>query len=102
MVAFESDVEMRSACNLFQVELPACDEWPFLWRFGAYIRHGCCSRSLRRARLSAPDIVIGGEHLFLREHARMFPGVPWIYLPHSLLLHHEIDSYQLSPTVRWL
>jgi glycosyltransferase involved in cell wall biosynthesis len=102
MVAFEDHPHIQEVCDLHPIVLPACHQWPFAWRFAAQMRYQCCVRGLRQAQLSVPDVVIGGEHLFLREHARRFPGIPWLYLPHSLLLHHEIDSYHLAPMERWL
>ena len=48
------------------------------------------------------DVVIGGEHLFLKEHCRRFPQTPWVYLPHSLLVDQEIRSYNLPPLMRWI
>ncbi len=51
---------------------------------------------MRAMRHSAPDVVIGGEHLWLRHHFKRFPRVPWIYLPHSLTVRDEITGSGLS------
>lgn len=72
------------------------DQWPFVWRYAAHLQYKNLSRQLARARLSRPDIVIGGEHLLLRPHRQRFPGVPWIYLPHSLVVKDEIESYRMA------
>src|SRR5439155_23803927 len=65
-----------------------------------------CMRGLRRLRLCPADVVIGGEHLFLKAHNRCFPSTPWVYQPHSLLVDEEIKSYCLPPAMqrvtRWL
>jgi glycosyltransferase involved in cell wall biosynthesis len=74
---------------------------PGLWRFAAVSDALACSRGLRRARLDPPDVTIGGEHLFLKPHARRFPRAPWIYLPHSLVLDLEIAGYDLPPFAAW-
>jgi glycosyltransferase involved in cell wall biosynthesis len=55
-----------------------------------------------RQHLPPADVVIGGEHLFLKAHARKFPQVPWLYLPHSLVVDQEIGSYGLSPVHHWV
>src|SRR5262249_54499387 len=51
-------------------------------------------------------LVIGGEHLFLKAHNRIFPETPWIYQPHSLLVDQEIKSYHLpwlmEKVTQWL
>src|SRR5215472_3549131 len=67
------------------VEIPRPEAWPFFWRVRSATDYIGVSRRLWQATLDRPDVTIGGEHLFLRAHARRFPG-PWIYLPHSLLL----------------
>ena len=78
--------------------LPRC-EWnsiPMAWRFATPLQ-GLRSRfDVATAALSKPDVVIAAEHLFLKPHARRFPQTPWLYLPHSLVIAHEIDSYGMS------
>jgi glycosyltransferase involved in cell wall biosynthesis len=61
------------------------------------LQHWHCTRQLLHQSLQPADVVVGGEHLFLRGHSRLFPETPWIYLPHSLVVDKEIKSYQLSP-----
>lgn len=77
-------------------------EWPVLWRFAPLAKYRACTRLIRSAPLEAPDITIGGEHLFLKAHARRFPGRPWLYLPHSLLIEHEIRGSDLNPVTERL
>src|SRR5207245_560 len=72
-----------------------------IWRLAHVRQYFHCSRRLRRVTLDKPDVVVGSEHLFLRAHWQRFPTVPWIYLPHSLVVAQEIDGCGLPPTMRW-
>jgi glycosyltransferase involved in cell wall biosynthesis len=74
----------------------------FLWRFQSLFDARHCARALHRLPLLDVDIVIGGEHLFLKPHRRRFPRTPWLYLAHSLLVDQEIRSYQLPPLMNWI
>ena len=53
-------------------------------------------RDIANAQLDEPDVVIAAEHLFLKGHAQRFTRTPWLYLPHSLVIAHEIDSYGMT------
>lgn len=66
---------------------------PGAWRFAATLQGLQSRHDLLSARLDEPDIVIATEHLFLKPHAKRFPRTPWLYLAHSLVIAHEIDSY---------
>jgi glycosyltransferase involved in cell wall biosynthesis len=68
-------------------------EFPGIWRLASPLQYVHCSRNIRNVQLTTPDLVIGGEHLFLKAHDERFQHVPWIYLPHSLLVDLEIQSY---------
>jgi glycosyltransferase involved in cell wall biosynthesis len=78
------------------------EPWPFFWRFAFLADYWRCSRGLMRQDLPSADVVVAGEHLFLKAHARKFPEVPWLYLPHSLVVHQEIASYGLLPVQHWV
>lgn len=69
---------------------------PGAWRFAATLQGLQSRRDLSAAPLDEPDIVIGTEHLFLKAHAKRFPRTPWLYLAHSLVIAHEIDSYGMN------
>lgn len=66
-----------------------------MWRFDAVRHYRHCYRGLMHLDLPPADVVIAGEHLFMTAHARKFPRTPWLYLPHSLVVDQEIDSYNL-------
>ena len=66
---------------------------PAAWRFATTLQGLQSRRDIASASLDEPDVVIATEHLFLKPHARRFPRTPWLYLPHSLVIAHEIDSY---------
>lgn len=69
---------------------------PGAWRFAATLQGLQSRRDISTAALDEPDIVIGTEHLFLKAHAKRFPRAPWLYLAHSLVIAHEIDSYGMT------
>lgn len=69
---------------------------PGAWRFAATLQGLQSRRDIATASLDKPDIVIGTEHLFLKAHAKRFPRTPWLYLAHSLVIAHEIDSYGMT------
>ncbi|MBI1180270.1 MAG: glycosyltransferase [Alphaproteobacteria bacterium] len=50
------------------------------------------ARQVNGVHCGTPDVVIASEHDFLRAHARRFPGVPWVYLPHCRSLPEEIGE----------
>src|SRR5436305_14670271 len=70
----------------------------FLWRFQTLLNARHYGRALDRLPLGPVEVVVGGEHLFLKRHQRRFPQTPWIYLPHSLLVDQEIRSYNYPPS----
>lgn len=80
-------------------------EWntiPGAWRFATTLQGLQSRRDVASAVLDEPDIVIGTEHLFLKAHAKRFPRAPWLYLAHSLVIAHEIDSYGMTGLQRRL
>lgn len=68
---------------------------PVLWRWASRFRTFDFRWRLPSLKLSRPDVVIGTEHLLLKPHLACFPGVPWLYLPHSNVAAIEIESYGL-------
>src|SRR5947209_5693921 len=102
IVCFDSVPEVEDAVEVVKIPRRTSEPWPFVWRFASLADYSRCSRGLMRQDLPPADVVIGGEHLFLRAHARKFPEVPWLYLPHSLLIHQEIASYGLLPVQHWV
>ena len=96
LVCFEAVPGAGDYADIVEIPPASWDKVPFFWRFASFLQHRHCTRQLLRRTLPCPDIVIGGEHLFLQGHHRLFPGTPWLYLPHSLLVDQEIKSYQYS------
>jgi glycosyltransferase involved in cell wall biosynthesis len=53
--------------------------------------------------LQRPDLVIGSAQQMIPEHQRRFPGLPLIYVPHSLVAPLEVQSMSwVSPIQRWI
>jgi glycosyltransferase involved in cell wall biosynthesis len=72
------------------------DTIPAAWRFATTLQGMQSKRDIANADLDEPDVVIATEHLFLKAHAQRFPRTPWLYLPHSLVISQEIDSYGMT------
>src|SRR5262249_38517423 len=105
-VCFESVPVVRDCAETYEVRPAPFDKSWLLWRFAAIQQHRHCARRLAALGLPPADLVIGGEHLFLKAHNRIFPETPWIYQPHSLLVDQEIKSYHLpwlmEKVTQWL
>lgn len=84
--AFLKDVAIES------FEIPDFSRAPLIWRYSSFLKYWYCAKLIRTSHLDVPDIVIGGEHLWLKAHARRFHKAPWIYLPHSLTVRDEITN----------
>lgn len=102
LVCFSALPEAAANAAVFTVPAREKPAGRLLWRFAAVLDARHCARGLARLELPPADVVIGGEHLFLKEHCRRFPRTPWVYLPHSLLVDQEIRSYNLPPLMRWI
>ena len=95
LICFNADADAGPGVEVHAIPPPAKSTWPLVWRFDAVRHYRHCVRRLLNLDLSPADVVIAGEHLFLKTHRRRFPKTPWIYLPHSFLVGHEIESYNL-------
>src|SRR5262245_6869404 len=102
LVCFDALPGVDFCANGYRVPPPAEPPGRSLWRFASLRNCRHCSRGLARLELPPADVVIGGEHFFLKSHARKFPQTPWVYLPHSLVIDQEILSYNLPRFMHWV
>jgi glycosyltransferase involved in cell wall biosynthesis len=102
MVCFEALPEACHGIEVHKVPLPEKQSGWGLWRFSALRNARHCARGLDQLPLEPVDVVIGGEHMFLKPHHRRFPQTPWLYLAHSLLVDEEIRSYNLPWLMQWV
>lgn len=105
VIGFQSDCTPLEGVGVTSISFPNFASTPLLWRYASTFKYWYCGHAMKAMRHSAPDLVIGGEHLWLRHHVRKFPGIPWIYLPHSLTVRDEIlgsgfSGRQLDATLR--
>jgi glycosyltransferase involved in cell wall biosynthesis len=86
------------------IEVPAAtgSRIPGLWRLDTVLKYRHCAAFVRRAELPACDVIVAAEHLLLRGVSRRLPGVPLVYLPHSLLAPAEIRSYRMDRLQEWV
>ena len=97
LVCFDRGLELSDRAEIYQISRPEYGSTTFFWRVSPFLQYQYCTAQLHKIKLASPDLVIGGEHLFLRAHWLRFPRTPWIYLPHSLVVSQEIRSYELPP-----
>lgn len=64
-----------------------------LWKFDLPMSLIRARRVVRRLSLTAPDITIASEHLFMRGHAARFRRRPWIYFPHAFSYPEEVERF---------
>jgi glycosyltransferase involved in cell wall biosynthesis len=102
LLCFAALPEVADCAEVFAIPGRSQPAGRLLWRFASLLDARHYRRELARLELPPADVVIGGEHLFLKEHHRRFPQTPWVYLPHSLLVDQEIRSYNLPPLMRWI
>lgn len=96
VVAFDDGGTDWSGIELHVLPEGPWQKLPGLWRWATRFRTLDFRWRLPGLKLSRPDVVIGAEHLLLKPHAACFPGVPWLYLPHSNVAAIEIESYGLK------
>lgn len=99
VVCLASEPEVASCAEITEIAPRRYDQSRFLWRVATVCRYLECARALRAANLAPPDMVIGGEHLFLKAHFHRFPRTPWIYLPHALSVSEEIRHCHFPPVL---
>jgi glycosyltransferase involved in cell wall biosynthesis len=88
--------QLPAGVEVHEIPRPSHRTRRVVWRAAAATEWWTLAKGLRTATLPRPDVVLGGEHLFLQSHHRRFAGVPWLYFPHSLVVDNEIDGYQLA------
>jgi glycosyltransferase involved in cell wall biosynthesis len=102
VVCFTADEETHRIADVHELPRPALRRTRFAWRLASLIDFVSLSRRLRKLDLAPADVVVAGEHLFLKAHWKMFPQTPWIYLPHSLVVAQEIENYRLPAVMHWI
>lgn len=77
---------------------------PGLWRFDHLRAFVSARRRIAALALDAPDFVVASEHSLIAAHHRLFPGVPWIYLPHSAPAGagETMAAFHDDPIAKWL
>ncbi len=101
VIAFQSKHELPPSVRVVQFAFPEYSQMPVIWRCASIAKYLHCSRALTRLRTPQyPQVIIGGEHLWLKSCRRLLPTVPLIYLPHSLTVRDELDSYGLDGVQR--
>lgn len=67
---------------------------PFgLWRFSALLQLRHYKHEIQKLKLSVPDGVIISAQPMGWGYLKVFPGRPFVYLPHSLIAPVELKSY---------
>src|SRR5262249_23457779 len=69
LVCFSAPPELADCAEVFAVRPPP-PPGRFLWRFTSLLNYFHHAKALTRLPLPPADVVIGGEHLFLKAHHR--------------------------------
>jgi len=102
VLCFCVDPTFTNCYEALEIKCLKSNKLPLVWRFSYLIDYLNYHIQVERAPLPVVDLVIGGEHLLLRSHYSKFPEIPFIYLPHSLLVNLEIKSYKLDRFREWI
>ncbi len=95
VVAFDGGDSVADVADVVELPLRGFSQAPAVWPLATGLEHAYLGLRFARRDWQKADVVIGAEHLFIRAHARKLPSTPLVYLPHSLVVAHEIDGYQL-------
>jgi glycosyltransferase involved in cell wall biosynthesis len=100
VVCFGASEDVHQVATVHEVPRPGCRDWPFVWRYSSLLECLYYHRAVGRLPLAAGDVVIAGEHLFIKGYRRRFPHTPFLYLPHAPFVAHEINNSNLLPSMR--
>ena len=92
VLCFNAEPETDRYARVTRIGFSPCRTASFAWRFASIVDYWHASRGLGRGGLDEVDVVFGGEHLFLRPHARLFPATPIVYFPMAPVVTHELEN----------
>ncbi len=102
LICHQADPDLDPISAVHRLPLPKSGRLPWAWRLAVMLRQHEYNRSIRPLTLEKPDVVIGSAQQMLPEHARRFPSVPLIYVPHSLVAPLEVQGMPwTSKLQRW-
>lgn len=99
-LCWEPSAATSSCCETTTVTVPSYDRWPVLWRLAPLLVWRFWQSRIAAVPLPPVDLVICTKAICASAVARKFPGVPWIYLPHSRIEPLEIDQ-SLPASTDW-
>ena len=102
LICFRAVPEVHASATVFEIPLIDQTDTKFWWRFASLLYSRQIGREFMNLNIPPADVVICGEHLFLRPHFYRFPQVPFIYLPHAPVAPTEIRQYDLPPFMSWI
>src|SRR5688572_24604816 len=73
VVCFAGAVDVGECDAVYALPRPQHARSRLRWRVAALTEWRALTAAVRRLELSRPDVVIGGEHLFLKGHCGKFP-----------------------------
>ncbi|HTU91477.1 MAG TPA: glycosyltransferase family 4 protein [Gemmataceae bacterium] len=107
LVCFSADDLLESVCSVCRLREPEFHSLPLLWRFGKALEWLAIARQIAALRLPPPELILASHELYASAYLRRYPGVPMLYIPHSLVAAQEVDGYPWQSriqrkTVVWL
>ena len=85
LICFRASPDLFDIAKVWQLARFEFGTIPLAWRLSGWFEKFACDHFVDRLDLDAPDILIGSSQQLLRSHARRYPNLPFIYLPHSLV-----------------
>lgn len=101
LICFNAVPAVRASATVLEIPLIDQTDTKFWWRFASLLYSRQIGRNFMNLDIPPADVVICGEHLFLKPHFYRFPQVPLIYLPHAPIAPAEIRQYGLPPFMSW-
>lgn len=103
LVCHHATQDLSPWCDVRQLPVPPRTSWPLVWRASSIFRVTSLPGALRKLALDQPDVVIGTSYELTWAHGRLFPSIPLLFVPHSLVAPVETKTNPFgSPLERWL
>jgi glycosyltransferase involved in cell wall biosynthesis len=91
VVCIDRPEGLPTELRLFSIEPFRQRPIPWLWRLEGIQLQRYYEEKLRLLPLERPDVVIAASEYFPRVHRKLYPNVPWIYLPHAMVATHDVE-----------
>lgn len=95
VLCFRGTPRLLGHCRVIEIGRAPRRSHRVLWRIASYLDERHCDKVVRAVSSLDCEFAIALEHMLIRPVLRRYPGLPWFYVPLSLIAPVEIDSYRL-------